>query len=94
MNLLEKNSNGSSMNKKELEILANKHNVTLEDVSKHNSNTNDMTTLTDSDTHIWSGVVLNSDMVQKTMAGGRVFSYRALVMIGNLKGTGGFGVGG
>jgi small subunit ribosomal protein S5 len=49
--------------------------------------------LTDKDGHQWAGVILDSDYVQKTTAGGRVGSYRALVMVGNLQGTGGFGVG-
>ncbi len=49
--------------------------------------------LTEKDTHAWSGIVINADSVQKTTRGGRVNSARVLVAIGNLKGTGGFGIG-
>ena len=53
----------------------------------------DISTLTDHDRYQWSGAVLDQDSVQHTMAGGRVFAARALVCIGNLRGSGGFGVG-
>jgi len=49
--------------------------------------------LRDSDGRMWSGVILNTDMVQKTMPGNRVGTHRALVVIGNLRGTAGFGMG-
>ena len=57
--------------------------VSLEDPSQ----------LTDKDGRLWSGVILNTDIVQKTTPGNRVNSNRALVMIGNLRGAGGFGMG-
>jgi len=41
----------------------------------------------------WSGLIIDTDTVQKTLPGMRVISYRALVMIGNLRGVGGFGTG-
>jgi small subunit ribosomal protein S5 len=53
----------------------------------------DITTLSDEDRYQWSGVVLDQDAVQHTMRGGRVYAARALVMLGNLRGSGGFGVG-
>ncbi len=57
--------------------------VSLEDPSQ----------LTDKEGRLWSGVILNTDIVQKTTPGNRVNSNRALVMIGNLRGAGGFGMG-
>lgn len=41
----------------------------------------------------WSMIVLNTDTTQKTLPGGRTVTHRALVMMGNLKGSGGFGMG-
>lgn len=49
--------------------------------------------LIDADGTVWSMVVLNTDTVQKTMPGNRVVSHRALVMLGNMKGAGGFAMG-
>jgi len=49
--------------------------------------------LQDREGNVWSGVILHEDMVQKTMPGNRVLSHRALVMIGNFRGAGGFGKG-
>lgn len=49
--------------------------------------------LRDADGRMWSGVILDTDMVQKTMPGNRVGTHRALVAIGNLRGTAGFGMG-
>ena len=43
--------------------------------------------------HIWYPIILDNDTVQKTMPGNRMVSHRALVMVGNLKGSGGFGIG-
>jgi hypothetical protein len=34
--------------------------------------------LTDKDGRLWSGSILDTDMVQKTMPGNRVMSHRAL----------------
>lgn len=42
---------------------------------------------------VWSLLVVDTDTVQKTLAGGRFVSHRALVVMGNLKGSAGFGVG-
>jgi hypothetical protein len=41
----------------------------------------------------WAMIVVDTDTVQKTLAGGRFVTHRALVTMGNLKGTGGFGMG-
>lgn len=57
--------------------------VSLEDVSQ----------LTDKNGRVWSGAILDSDQVQKPMPGGRVMSYRALVVVGNLRGAAGYGMG-
>ena len=57
--------------------------ISLEDVNQ----------VIDREGRVWSGVILDTDMVQKTMPGGRVMSHRCLVMVGNLQGAGGFGVG-
>ena len=53
----------------------------------------DPTLLKDKDGNVWSGVILNTDMVQKTMPGNRVNSHRALVVVGNLRGAAGYGMG-
>lgn len=47
----------------------------------------------DRDGFLWSACILDTDMVQKTMPGNRVNTHRALVVVGNLKGAGGFGMG-
>ena len=57
--------------------------VSLEDPSQ----------LMDRDGRVWSGCILNTDTVQKTMPGNRVLTHRALVVIGNLRGAAGFGMG-
>ena len=49
--------------------------------------------LIDREGRMWSGVILDTDNVQKTMPGGRVMSFRTLVCIGNLRGAAGFGMG-
>ena len=49
--------------------------------------------LTDKDGRVWSGAILDTDQVQKPMPGGRVMSHRALVVVGNLRGAAGFGMG-
>jgi Ribosomal protein S5, N-terminal domain len=53
----------------------------------------DPANLVDSDGRVWSGVVLDTDIVQKTMPGNRMNTNRCLVMVGNLRGAGGFGMG-
>lgn len=53
----------------------------------------DPTVLKDRNGNFWSGVVLNTDIVQKTTPGNRVNTHRALVVVGNLKGAAGFGMG-
>ena len=47
----------------------------------------------DSDGRAWAGVVIDTDMVQRTLPGGRMGSYRALVVVGNARGSAGYGVG-
>lgn len=49
--------------------------------------------LRDADGRMWSGVILDTDMVQKTMPGNRVGTHRALVVVGNLRGSAGYGMG-
>ncbi|CAM9563093.1 unnamed protein product [Discosporangium mesarthrocarpum] len=41
----------------------------------------------------WSEILVQTDRVHKTIKGGMVVSYRALVCVGNLQGLGGFAVG-
>lgn len=53
----------------------------------------DVDNLKGPDGFTWSGVILDSDVTQKSMPGNRVMSHRALVMVGNMRGTGGYGVG-
>ena len=49
--------------------------------------------LRDKEGRLWSGVVLNTDMVQKTMPGNRVGTHRALVVVGKMRGSAGYGMG-
>jgi ribosomal protein S5 len=49
--------------------------------------------LQDGSGQVWSGIIVDTDVTQKTMPGNRVLSHRALVVIGNMMGTAGFGVG-
>lgn len=49
--------------------------------------------LRDKEGNTWSGIILNTDMVQKVTPGQRVLTHRCLVMIGNLRGAGGYGMG-
>ena len=53
----------------------------------------DPVTRTDRDGRVWSTAILNTDVVQKTMPGGRVNTHRCLVVIGNLRGSAGYGMG-
>jgi hypothetical protein len=53
----------------------------------------DPSSLMDRDGRMWSGAILDTDMVQKTMPGNRVNSHRALVVVGNMRGAAGFGMG-
>jgi hypothetical protein len=58
-----------------------------------NLTTNSDGDMVDTSGNIWSMLVINTDTTQKTMPGNRVLSHRTLVMMGNLKGSGGFGMG-
>eukprot|EP01039_Chlorochromonas_danica_P003349 gene3349-3672_t len=49
--------------------------------------------LIDDNGHAWSGVIIDTDMTQKTMPGQRIGTFRALVCVGNCKGTAGMGMG-
>jgi hypothetical protein len=49
--------------------------------------------LKDKDGHLWSGVILNNDTTQKITPGVRILSFRTLVVVGNARGTAGFGKG-
>ena len=53
----------------------------------------DPTALIDKDGRMWSGAILDTDMVQKTMPGNRVNTHRALVVVGNMRGAAGYGMG-
>jgi small subunit ribosomal protein S5 len=49
--------------------------------------------LIDKEGRLWSGCIIDNDMVQHTLPGGRVASHRALVAVGNGRGSGGYGIG-
>jgi len=53
----------------------------------------DPSSLKDKEGRVWAGVILNTDIVQKTMPGNRMNTSRALVCVGNMKGAAGFGKG-
>lgn len=64
-----------------------------DDGSKETISLEDPMLLKDKTGHFWSGVVLDNDTTQKTMPGGRVMTHRCLVVVGNMRGTAGFGKG-
>lgn len=49
--------------------------------------------LRDRDGNIWSGVILDEDTVQKVTPGQRLVTFRVLVVVGNMRGACGFGMG-
>eukprot|EP00595_Chromulina_sp_UTEXLB2642_P001191 CAMPEP_0196763470 /NCGR_PEP_ID=MMETSP1095-20130614/4123_1 /TAXON_ID=96789 ORGANISM="Chromulina nebulosa, Strain UTEXLB2642" /NCGR_SAMPLE_ID=MMETSP1095 /ASSEMBLY_ACC=CAM_ASM_000446 /LENGTH=673 /DNA_ID=CAMNT_0042116705 /DNA_START=730 /DNA_END=2752 /DNA_ORIENTATION=- len=49
--------------------------------------------LVDDDGRVWSGIILDNDTTQKILPGNRLTSYRVLVVIGNARGSGGYGMG-
>ena len=53
----------------------------------------DPSILKDREGRVWAGAILDTDTVQKPMPGNRVVSHRALVVVGNLRGSAGFGFG-
>lgn len=53
----------------------------------------DSKVLMDSNGCLWSGLIINEDMTQKTTPAGRVMSHRCLVVIGNMRGSAGYGMG-
>lgn len=53
----------------------------------------DPNALKDKDGNFWSGCILNSDIVQRVAPGDRVNSQRVLVVVGNMRGAAGFGMG-
>lgn len=67
--------------------------VTTDDGATENISLEDPLMLRGKDGNCWSGVVLDNDTTQKTMPGGRVMTHRCLVVVGNLRGTAGFGKG-
>ncbi|MGB4191438.1 MAG: hypothetical protein WBJ81_02675, partial [Rickettsiales bacterium] len=80
---------GSSSDRKKSKML----NFRDEQGNLLNLTTNADGDMVDTSGNIWSMLVINTDTTQKTMPGNRVLSHRTLVMMGNLKGTGGFGMG-
>lgn len=67
--------------------------VDTEGESKVAVSLEDPSSLIDKDGRMWSGAILDTDMVQKTMPGNRVNTHRALVVVGNMRGAAGFGMG-
>lgn len=56
-------------------------------------NLEDPVNLVDKDGNLWCGVILNSDTTQTTVPQERVLSHRALVCVGNMRGSCGYGMG-
>lgn len=50
-------------------------------------------TIRDAQGRLWSGAVIKTGTTQKTVAGGRIMTYRTLVVIGNGQGAAGYGSG-
>ncbi len=67
--------------------------VTIDKGNRDQTVYDDPTVLKDRDGNFWSGVILNTDMVQRVTPGDRVGSHRVLVVVGNLRGAAGFGMG-
>ena len=49
--------------------------------------------LKDEEGHLWAGFIINNDTTQKITPGVRILSFRTLVVVGNGRGTAGFGKG-
>lgn len=47
----------------------------------------------DHDGHLWHSILINDDTTQNVTSEGRVMSYRMLMVIGNFRGVGGYGMG-
>jgi small subunit ribosomal protein S5 len=65
----------------------------IEELADEESSPENIVSVTDRNGYVWSGLVINTDTTQTTLPSGRLLSHRALVMVGNLKGAGGFGMG-
>merc|ERR1712000_366173 len=63
-----------------------------DDFDEDNSPEN-MSEVTDRNGYVWSGMVINTDTTTTTLPSGRLMTHRCLVMVGNMKGAGGFGMG-
>lgn len=70
-----------------------KRNVKIHQTDGNDIDLEDVDTLTDKDGHVWGGFVVETDVVQKVTPGNRIMRYRTLVVVGNLRGSCGFGVG-
>lgn len=49
--------------------------------------------LKDEEGHLWAGFIIHNDTTQKITPGVRILSFRTLVVVGNGRGTAGFGKG-
>ena len=49
--------------------------------------------LRDDEGHLWAGFIIHNDTTQKITPGVRILSFRTLVVVGNGRGTAGFGKG-
>lgn len=63
-----------------------------DDFDENNSPEN-FSEVVDRDGYVWSGLVINTDTTNTTLPSGRLMTHRCLVMVGNMKGAGGFGMG-
>ena len=70
-----------------------KRNVKIHQTDGNDIDLEDVDSLTDKDGHVWGGFVVDTDVVQKVTPGNRIMRYRTLVVVGNLRGSCGFGVG-
>ena len=70
-----------------------KRNVKIRQTDGNDIDLEDVDSLTDKDGHTWGGFVVDTDVVQKVTPGNRIMRYRTLVVVGNLRGSCGFGVG-
>jgi hypothetical protein len=50
-------------------------------------------TMEDDEGRVWSGQIIDTDITQKTLPGNRMLSHRCLVVIGDGRGTAGYGMG-
>lgn len=65
----------------------------FQDKSNDENSPEDFMEVRDRNGYVWSGLIINTDTTNTTLPSGRLMTHRCLVMVGNMQGAGGFGMG-